>query len=78
MYLVDHEKLEVGDIILTGGKSFVGTLVKISTFSRFSHAMLWINDTLIHSDSGGVYSKNPQRILFDKRSQVKVLRLRKD
>ncbi|PQK76458.1 YiiX/YebB-like N1pC/P60 family cysteine hydrolase [Pantoea ananatis] len=77
MYLVDHEKLEAGDIILTGGKSFVGALVKISTFSRFSHAMLWINDTLIHSDSGGVYSKNPQRILFDKRSQVKVLRLRK-
>ncbi|WP_312746047.1 YiiX/YebB-like N1pC/P60 family cysteine hydrolase [Cedecea neteri] len=77
MFLVDHNKLESGDIILTGGKSFAGALVKISTLSRFSHVMLWVDDTLIHSDRGGVYSKNPQRILFDKRSQVKVLRLRK-
>lgn len=39
--------------------------------------MIWINSTLIHSDGGGVYSKNPQRILFKKRSQVKVLRLKR-
>lgn len=77
MFLVDHRKLEAGDIILTGGKSMVGALVKVITFSRFSHAMIWVDSTLIHSDSGGVYSKNPQRMLFQSRSQVKVLRLKR-
>lgn len=52
MFLVDHRKLEAGDIILTGGKSMVGALVKVITFSRFSHAMIWVDSTLIHSDSG--------------------------
>lgn len=76
MYLVDYNKLEFGDIILTGNKSVVGTAVKIFTLSKFSHAMLWIGGTLIHSDGGGVYSKNPQRILFKNKSNVKVLRIK--
>lgn len=77
MYLIDYTKLEAGDVILTGSKSFIGAVVKVFTFSRFSHAMIWVDSTLIHSDGGGVYSKNPQRILFQKRSQVKVLRSRR-
>lgn len=76
MYLIDYRKLEAGDIILTGNKSFIGAVVKVFTFSRFSHAMIWIDSTLIHSDGGGVYSKNPQRIIFQKRTQVKVLRFK--
>jgi len=77
MYLIDYRELEVGDIILTGSKSIPGIAVKIFTLSRFSHAMVWANGTLIHSDGGGVYSKNPQRILFEKKSNVKVLRMKK-
>lgn len=77
MFLIEYEKLVAGDIILTGGKSTAGVLVKVFTFSRFSHAMIWVDGTLIHSDGGGVYSKNPQRMIFTSRSQVKVLRLKK-
>lgn len=77
MFLIEYGKLVAGDIILTGGKSIAGVLVKVFTFSRFSHAMIWVDGTLIHSDGGGVYSQNPQRMLFTSRSQVKVLRLKK-
>ncbi|HEK2709203.1 TPA: hypothetical protein SMT52_001376 [Proteus mirabilis] len=77
MYLIDYRELEVGDIILTGSKSISGIAVKIFTLSRFSHAMVWADGTLIHSDGGGVYSKNPQRILFTRKSNVKVLRMKK-
>lgn len=78
MYLVDYEKLEIGDIILTGSKSIQGVAVKLFTWSKFSHAMIWVNGTLIHSDGGGVYSKNPQRMLFKSNSDVKVLRIKKN
>ncbi|KFB88102.1 hypothetical protein CR62_06320 [Serratia grimesii] len=77
MYLIDYRELEVGDIILTGSKSMAGIAVKIFTLSRFSHAMVWAGGTLIHSDGGGVYSKNPQRMLFSKKSNVKVLRMKR-
>ncbi|MFP9454981.1 YiiX/YebB-like N1pC/P60 family cysteine hydrolase [Pectobacterium brasiliense] len=62
--------------MLTGGKSIQGITVKIFTLSKFSHAMVFVGGTLIHSDGGGVYSKNPQRMLFPKRSHVKVLRMK--
>jgi len=76
MYIIDHEKLQVGDIILTAEKTLQSKTVRLFTWGEFSHAMIWADGTLIHSDGGGVYSKNTQRLLFDKLSEVIVLRPR--
>lgn len=73
MFLVDHRKLEAGDIILTGGKSMVGALVKVITFSRFSHAMIWVDSTLIHSDSGGYTQKTLKECFFKAGRKLKCL-----
>lgn len=77
MYIIEYQKLEVGDIILTAETTFRSKTVRAFTWSGYSHAMVWVGGTFIHSDGGGVYSKSAQRILFKKRSHVKVLRLKK-
>ncbi|PWW05886.1 YiiX/YebB-like N1pC/P60 family cysteine hydrolase [Mangrovibacter plantisponsor] len=74
LYIIQQEKLEIGDVIFTSEKSFISWFVRLVTFSRFSHVMLHVNGTTIHSVSGGVYSQNLQRLLFKKRYEVKVFR----
>ncbi|WP_406671514.1 YiiX/YebB-like N1pC/P60 family cysteine hydrolase [Raoultella terrigena] len=73
-YIIKQEKLETGDIIFTSEKSFISWFVRLATFSKFSHVMLYVDSTTIHSVSGGVYSKNIQRLLFNNPNEVKVFR----
>ncbi|NVP03502.1 hypothetical protein HWA77_25175 [Photobacterium damselae subsp. damselae] len=77
-YLLDRNKLRQGDIILESGETkLVSNLIKKVTNSEFSHAMIYIDHTLIHAiNDGGVFSKNPQRILRSKENSFKVLRLK--
>lgn len=73
-YILDLSKLEPGDIILTGEKTLPSVAVKVATLSRFSHAALYVGGTIIEATLPGVFSKNPQRLLFDSPNQVAVLR----
>lgn len=76
MYILDIDKLQVGDILLTSEKAFVSKSIRIATNSDFSHAILYIgNYSYIHSDRKGVHSSNIQRLLFDETSRVCVLRI---
>ncbi|MGC1067919.1 YiiX/YebB-like N1pC/P60 family cysteine hydrolase [Pantoea agglomerans] len=73
-YIIQQEKLEIGDVIFTSEKSFISWFVRLVTFSKFSHVMLYVNGTSIHSVNGGVYSKNLQRLLFNNPKHVKIFR----
>ncbi|EPX8746599.1 YiiX/YebB-like N1pC/P60 family cysteine hydrolase, partial [Vibrio cholerae] len=77
-YLLDLEKLEHADIVLESGNTkLVSDLIKAVTNSHYSHAMLYVGHSLNHATSdGGVFSKNPQRILVDDVKDLKVLRLK--
>lgn len=77
-YLLDMTQLRQGDIILEDGENkLVSNIIKKVTKSEFSHAMIYIDHTLIHAVAeGGVFSKNPQRILHSRKNSFKVLRLK--
>ncbi|MGS0828289.1 YiiX/YebB-like N1pC/P60 family cysteine hydrolase [Shewanella sp. 0m-8] len=77
-YLLDVTQLKQGDIVLEDGESkVVSEMIKKVTKSNYSHAMLYIDHLLVHAvPEGGVFSKNPQRILRNKKSSFKVLRLK--
>jgi Permuted papain-like amidase enzyme, YaeF/YiiX, C92 family len=77
MYLLDIDKLETGDIILTRSNSDISQLVRRLTKSEFSHAILYVGvSSCIDSDGYGVQSQNIQRLLYENKSDVKVLRLK--
>ncbi|CAI2318093.1 YiiX/YebB-like N1pC/P60 family cysteine hydrolase [Vibrio parahaemolyticus] len=77
-YLLDLTQMKQGDIVLESGETpFISTMIKKATKSNYSHAMIYIDHTLIHAvKRGGVFSKNPQRILLSSKESFKVLRLK--
>jgi len=76
LYILELDKLEVGDIILESGSSKFSWWIKKGTGSDYSHAMLYVGHSIIHALTDGVYSGNPQRILVNSQSDLKVLRLK--
>src|SRR5438046_2779098 len=78
MYLLDIDKLEAGDIVLTRSNSVISQLVRRLTKSEYSHAILYVGvSSCIDSDGYGVQSQNIQRLLYENTADVKVLRLKK-
>jgi Permuted papain-like amidase enzyme, YaeF/YiiX, C92 family len=77
-YLLDLKKLEPGDIILESGTEKFSEVIKKVTFSNYSHAMLYIGDSIIHALTDGVYSQNPERLIVKNISDLKVLRLKNE
>ncbi|WP_417585677.1 YiiX/YebB-like N1pC/P60 family cysteine hydrolase [Nitrincola sp.] len=77
-FLLDISQLEHGDIILESGNTkLISGAIKKATDSEYSHAMVYTGYSMIHATTkGGVFSKNPQRLLVDKSKALKVLRLR--
>lgn len=73
-FILEISLLEPGDIILTGTKEPASLGVRAATASRYSHAAIWVGDTLIEATLNGVFSKNPQRLLFDRIDDVAVFR----
>ena len=73
-YLLDLEKLQLGDIILQSGTSKFSWWIKKGTRSDYSHAMLYVGHSIIHALTEGVYSTNPQRIIVNSDRHLKVLR----
>ncbi|MBH0010994.1 hypothetical protein I6F66_02765 [Pseudoalteromonas sp. NZS100_1] len=73
-FILERTLLKPGDIILSGDKSLSSIGVKISTASRYSHAAIYVGGTMIEATLKGVFSKNTQRLIFDRESDVIVLR----
>lgn len=77
-YILDYQKLQIGDIILESGHKPHSNLIKKYTKSNFSHAMICVGDmSIIHAEKAGVFSLNPQRLLVKHDTDLKVLRLHK-
>lgn len=77
MYILDINKLEEGDVLLTSQKGLISKTIRKFTNSDYSHAILYVgHGSYIHSDENGVHSDNIQRLLFKKGKYAKVLRPR--
>tara|TARA_R110001583_G_scaffold139048_1_gene291097 strand:+ start:2939 stop:3910 length:972 start_codon:yes stop_codon:yes gene_type:complete len=76
MYLFEMSLLKPGDIILTSQVGAISKVVRLSTLSKFSHAILYVGDgSFIHSDGQGVHSNNIQRLLFERKNHAEVYRI---
>lgn len=73
-YILDLRKLRLGDIILQAGDTKFSAWIKAGTKSDYSHAMIYVGNSIIHALTDGVYSTNPQRILVEKADDLIVLR----
>ncbi|MDK2376211.1 YiiX/YebB-like N1pC/P60 family cysteine hydrolase [Serratia fonticola] len=77
MFILNHGVLTPGDIILTTGKSGVSYAIRAFTFSRFSHAILYVgHGSYIHSNSSGVHSDSINRLILRNKDDAVVLRVR--
>ena len=76
-YILERSLLQPADIILTGDKGGVSLSVRAATISRYSHAAIYVGDTTIEATMAGVFSKNPQRLIFDRLTDVLVLRAKR-
>lgn len=74
-YKFDVSKLEQGDILFSSTSAKSSRAIASLTGGDFSHAMIWVDNTIIHAMPDGVYSKNPQRLLFDNPQHFSVMRL---
>lgn len=75
MYILEQSMLMKADIILTSTKSLISKGIRFGTKGDFSHAILYVGgSSYIHSDSTGVHSGNIQRLLFNEKSEVVILR----
>ncbi|HCJ6665269.1 TPA: hypothetical protein NU803_004682 [Citrobacter freundii] len=76
-YILDLSKLEDGDVILEHGYSKVSPIIELATNCYYTHAMIYLEDTLIEATGdGGVFSRVPNRFYVPYRNDLKVLRLK--
>lgn len=74
-YVLDHNKLQAGDVILSSERTLRSKGIRITTKSDFSHAMICVGlASYVHAHGPGVEIANPQRELFDAPTRIKVLR----
>lgn len=74
-WLFDRAVLQKGDILFSRSQ-WTGTAIAKATKGRFGHVMVYLGDTVIHADTKGVWSKNPQRILMNEQSRLAAFRLK--
>lgn len=76
-FVLNHDLLQPGDIILERGYAWHSTKISEHTNSRYSHAMIYVGGTIIEATlEGGVYSRIPNRSTVRDISDFKVLRLK--
>lgn len=74
-YILKYEDLQLGDIILESGHKLHSNAIKKYTESNFSHAMICVEGmSIIHAEKKGIFSLNPQRLLVENITDLKVLR----
>lgn len=76
-YKLNIKCLSPGDIILVGYNNKISREIQRRTNSKYSHAMLYWYDSIIHA-SDIVITENPSRMLFDEGESVCILRLKKE
>ncbi len=76
-YIIDYSKLEACDIILTAETSTTSKLIRGMTWGKYSHAAIYVGGTTIEATLKGVFSKNPQRLVFEGENQVAIFRSRR-
>lgn len=64
LFTYDIPTLMAGDVILSTTDSEVSRAIRIATGCEYSHAMIYVKNTIIHADGGGVFTTNPQRRMF--------------
>jgi hypothetical protein len=75
MYLLDLDKIQLGDIILTRSEDRSSIFIQQHGNCRFSHAMLYAGESsYIEADGLGVHSMNARRKLFDASDDAVALR----
>lgn len=67
--MFDLPRLQKGDVLFTRSK-LIGDGIAKATDGRFGHVMLYLDDLIIHADTKGVWSKNPQRILVNDQTRL--------
>ena len=76
-YILEYKNLQCGDIILQSGNKLHSKAIKKYTNSNFSHSMICVEDmSIIHAEKEGIFSLNPQRLLVENVTDLKVLRLK--
>lgn len=74
-FILNHEHLKPGDIILERGYSFNSDVIRHMTNSNYSHAMIYVDGTIIEATpEGGVFSRIPNRSLVRSAEDFLVLR----
>lgn len=76
-FLLDLDKLRPGDIVLEAGAKLHSRLIMAATKGQYSHALLNVGVSLIEATvGGGVFSKNPQRLLVRDATNLAVYRMK--
>lgn len=76
MRRVNLAVLKKGDIILSTSTKFPSAVVRVGTFSDISHAMLYVaHGSVIDSTGEGVHARNIEKLLYDDKCPLYVLRL---
>jgi len=66
-----------GDIVLTTTTTAISKTIRMATHSDISHAMVYVQDrSVIDATGEGVHARNTQRLFFEEKCSVHVLRLR--
>lgn len=73
-YILKYNDLQRGDIIIDREDSEESRKIRRITRSGYSHARLYVNNSVMEANGLGVQSVNPQRILYDRSDDVVVLR----
>ncbi|MEA3241984.1 MAG: YiiX/YebB-like N1pC/P60 family cysteine hydrolase, partial [Pseudomonadota bacterium] len=76
MYVIDFERLEAGDIVLTSVKGITSKAIRLATNSDYSHVMLYVGSGIyVHADQKGVNQGNIRRLTFKSKENVRVWRI---
>lgn len=73
-YILKYSDLRRGDIIIDREDSEESRKIRRFTRSDYSHARLYVNNSVMEANGLGVQSVNPQRILYDSPDDAVVLR----
>lgn len=77
-YILDTSILQPCDIIFTRQKKLVSKTIRYFTDSDYSHALTCLSSSSVIEATvkGRVFSENPERLIFNKKEECKVLRLK--
>ena len=75
-YVLNKERLEPLDIILTKDKNLISKGIRLLTQGDYSHALIYMSSfsAIEATRDGRVFSENIQRLIFDTLDTCKVLR----